>query len=82
MTGDLTFYFCLSKCSRSCDGGNQSRIAYCTSHLRGQLIDERYCAKVKVEDLARPCNTHECPKWKYGDESAVSGCFIALWFLV
>lgn len=67
-----------AQCSRSCDGGNQSRTAFCTSHLKGQLIDERYCAKVIQDDLTRPCNTHECPKWQYGDESPVSSVYFNL----
>lgn len=45
---------------------------YCTSHYRGQIIDDKYCEHLPKDSLERACNTHECPKWQFGDESAVS----------
>ncbi|XP_055309435.1 A disintegrin and metalloproteinase with thrombospondin motifs 9-like isoform X3 [Sitodiplosis mosellana] len=59
-------------CSKICNGGIQSRTAYCTSHHRGHIIDDKYCANIQRESLERACNTHECPKWQFGDESACS----------
>lgn len=43
-----------------------------TSHYRGQIIDDKYCENLPKESLERVCNTHEYPKWQFGDESAVS----------
>lgn len=60
------------QCSKVCNGGIQTRTVYCTSHHRGQVIDDKYCAHLTKESLERACNTQECPKWQYGDESAVS----------
>ncbi|XP_031637497.1 A disintegrin and metalloproteinase with thrombospondin motifs 9 isoform X2 [Contarinia nasturtii] len=65
------------QCSKICNSGIQSRTAYCTSHHRGHIIDEKYCAHIPKESLERACNTHDCPKWQFGDESActvTSGC--------
>lgn len=52
---------------------------FCTSHYRGQVIDDKYCENLPKESLERVCNTHECPKWQYGDESAVSIRFYHFW---
>lgn len=66
---DSCIYF---QCSKACNGGIQSRTMFCTSHYRGQIINDRYCEHLPKESLERTCNTHECPKWQFGDESAVS----------
>lgn len=55
-----------------CNVGSQSRIAYCTSHHRGHIIDDKYCEHISKENLEQSCNTHDCPKWQLGDDSSVS----------
>lgn len=60
------------QCSKQCNGGIQSRNAFCTSDHRGQIIDEKYCAHLTKDELQKSCNTHECAKWQYGDESVVN----------
>lgn len=61
-----------SPCSRSCGGGSQTRSAFCTSHHKGFIIDENYCAKIPKEELVRSCNQIDCPTWSYGEDNPVS----------
>lgn len=65
------------QCSKPCNGGTQRRSVRCTLHHRGQSIDNKYCQLLEKEPLERACNTQECPKWQFGDESSVS-CLIHL----
>ncbi|XP_078591705.1 papilin-like isoform X1 [Branchiostoma floridae x Branchiostoma japonicum] len=64
-------------CSKSCEGGFQTRLVFCEQALRDVIpehVDDGVC-----EESIRPkpvfkqqCNQHECPEWKVGEWSECS----------
>ncbi|XP_068714564.1 A disintegrin and metalloproteinase with thrombospondin motifs 9-like isoform X3 [Montipora foliosa] len=60
-----------SKCSKSCNGGRQTRRAECEDDF-GATLKEMDCRPSDKEPLRRPCNTFICPWWTNGTWSSCS----------
>ena len=60
------------KCSRSCGGGLQARIANCVRNTDNSPVSGRYC-KEKEPQKIRECNVHRCDAFEYRT-TAVSKC--------
>ncbi|CAH0548960.1 unnamed protein product, partial [Brassicogethes aeneus] len=54
-----------TKCSKSCNGGNQTRHVFCEDSF-GEKVQEEYCNNEEKPQSLAPCNTHPCPKWIFG----------------
>ena len=59
-----------SECSKTCGGGDQSRLARCQDY-QGNMQEERKCEKM-VKTTHRSCGQEECPRWQAGEWSPCS----------
>ncbi|CRK97461.1 CLUMA_CG010850, isoform A [Clunio marinus] len=63
-----------SPCSRTCEGGKQSRTYMCLSDpVHQRQVNEKYCTHLRREELIRHCNQNvSCAVYAYGEESPCS----------
>ncbi|GAB6020024.1 hypothetical protein CHUAL_002773 [Chamberlinius hualienensis] len=59
-------YTLWTPCSRSCEGGTQTRQARCKS-AEGHFVSEVLCVNSEREVTLRACSQEECPKWRTGE---------------
>jgi len=70
-TKTLWGYTAWGKCSRTCDGGIQTRKAYCLDN-KGKKLPETQCDPEEKKEVERSCNEHGCPQWKTSEWSMCS----------
>ncbi|XP_066282432.1 papilin-like isoform X1 [Branchiostoma lanceolatum] len=64
-------------CSKSCEGGFQTRLVFCEQALRHGIpehVDDAVCEQsISPKPVFKQqCNQHECPEWKVGEWSQCS----------